>query len=36
MQKVTDFCGGTEEEMLRTNFVLVYEIMDEIIDYGYP
>jgi len=22
--------------MLRTNFVLIYEIIDEIIDYGYP
>jgi AP-4 complex subunit mu-1 len=31
-----DFCGGIEEELLRTNFVLIYELMDEIIDFGYP
>jgi AP-4 complex subunit mu-1 len=33
---VQDFCGGIDEELLRTNFVLIYEMMDEIIDFGFP
>ena len=36
LQRIHDFCGGIDEELLRTNFVLVYELMDEIIDFGYP
>jgi hypothetical protein len=28
---INDFCGGLEEEVLRTNFILVYELIDEII-----
>ena len=25
-----------EEESIRDNFVLIYELMDEIMDFGYP
>ena len=28
---IHDFCGGLEEELLRTNFILVYELIDELI-----
>jgi hypothetical protein len=28
---IHDFCGGLDEELLRTNFILVYELIDEII-----
>ena len=31
-----DYCGLLSEEAVRKNFVLVYELLDEIIDYGYP
>jgi AP-4 complex subunit mu-1 len=34
--RINDFCGGLNEENLRTNFVLIYELIDEIIDYGHP
>lgn len=30
-----DYCGILSEESIRTNFVLIYELLDEIIDYGY-
>lgn len=30
-----DFCGQITEEMIRLNFILIYEIIDEVIDYGY-
>lgn len=33
---IKDFCGVLTEEGIRKNFVLVYEIIDEMIDYGYP
>jgi len=36
INRIHDFCGGIDEELLRTNFVLVYELIDEIIDFGYP
>lgn len=36
VNRIHDFCGGIDEELLRTNFVLIYELMDEIIDYGFP
>lgn len=26
---IHDFCGGLEEELMRTNFILVYELIDE-------
>lgn len=28
---IYDFCGGLEEDLLRTNFILVYELIDEIL-----
>ena len=31
-----DFCGVLSEESMRRNFVLIYELIDEIIDNGYP
>lgn len=31
-----DYCGVVNEESIRKNFVLIYEIIDEIIDYGHP
>jgi len=31
-----DYCGVLTEESIRKNFILVYELLDEIIDYGYP
>ena len=33
---IKDFCGVLTEESIRKNFVLVYEIIDEMIDFGYP
>ncbi|KAK1443784.1 clathrin adaptor [Babesia gibsoni] len=30
-----DFCGILSEESLRRNFVLAYEILDEMLDFGY-
>ncbi|XP_053992085.1 AP-2 complex subunit mu-like [Hylaeus volcanicus] len=33
---IKDFCGVLSEEALRQNFILAYEIIDEIIDCGYP
>ncbi|CAG8503098.1 487_t:CDS:2 [Paraglomus brasilianum] len=32
---IKDFCGGLSEEMVRLNAGLVYEILDEVLDYGY-
>lgn len=31
-----DFCGILSEESLRRNFILIYELLDEMIDFGYP
>jgi len=31
-----DYLGILSEESIRTNFILVYELLDEIIDFGYP
>ena len=31
-----DYCGLLSEDAVRKNFVLVYELLDEVIDYGYP
>jgi len=33
---IKDYCGVLTEEAIRKNFMLVYELMDEIIDFGYP
>ena len=30
-----DYCGIINEESIRKNFVLIYEIIDEVIDYGH-
>jgi AP-4 complex subunit mu-1 len=32
----TDYCGTLSEEALRKNFILCYELLDEMIDFGYP
>lgn len=31
-----DYCGVLTEESIRKNFTLIYELLDEMIDYGYP
>ncbi|XP_065184237.1 uncharacterized protein LOC135814959 [Sycon ciliatum] len=31
-----DYCGVLNEEAIRLNFVLVYELLDEVLDFGYP
>eukprot|EP00698_Gefionella_okellyi_P006877 TRINITY_DN165_c0_g1_i1.p1 TRINITY_DN165_c0_g1~~TRINITY_DN165_c0_g1_i1.p1 ORF type:complete len:453 (-),score=88.58 TRINITY_DN165_c0_g1_i1:32-1390(-) len=31
-----DFCGLLNEEAIRRNFVLIYELLDELLDFGYP
>ena len=31
-----DYCGVLNEESICTNFTLVYEIIDEMLDFGYP
>ena len=31
-----DFCGALDEESIRSNFSLIYEVLDEILDFGYP
>lgn len=33
---VKDYCGVLTEESVRQNFVLLYELLDEIVDYGVP
>jgi AP-1 complex subunit mu len=33
---MTDYFGVLEEESIRDNFVLIYELLDETIDFGYP
>lgn len=35
-QLIKDYCGNLSEETIRRNIVLIYEILDEIIDYGFP
>jgi len=34
--RAQDYCGMLSEDGIRKNFVLVYELLDEIIDYGFP
>jgi len=29
--RINDFCGSLDEDTLRTNFVLIYELIDEMI-----
>ncbi len=31
-----DYCGVLTEESIRKNFVLIYELLEEMIDFGYP
>ena len=33
---IKDFCGVLSEEAIRKNFVLIYEVIDEMLDFGYP
>jgi len=33
---VKDYCGVVNEEAVRYNFALIYEILDEVLDFGYP
>eukprot|EP01016_Furgasonia_blochmanni_P041689 TRINITY_DN5449_c0_g1_i3.p1 TRINITY_DN5449_c0_g1~~TRINITY_DN5449_c0_g1_i3.p1 ORF type:complete len:360 (-),score=147.39 TRINITY_DN5449_c0_g1_i3:79-1158(-) len=33
---IKDCCGVVTEESIRKNFVLVYELLDEMIDFGHP
>lgn len=28
---IHDFCGGLEEDIMRKNFILIYELIDEMI-----
>lgn len=36
MKVIKDHCGILSEESIRKNFVLIYEIIDEMIDFGIP
>jgi AP-4 complex subunit mu-1 len=31
-----DYCGILSEESIRKNFILIYELLDEIMDFGFP
>ena len=31
-----DYCGVLSEEAVRKNFILIYELLDEMMDFGYP
>jgi hypothetical protein len=31
-----DYCGCLSEDAIRKNFPLIYELLDEVIDYGTP
>uniref|UniRef100_A0A3P8WY45 AP-4 complex subunit mu-1 n=2 Tax=Cynoglossus semilaevis TaxID=244447 RepID=A0A3P8WY45_CYNSE len=32
---VTDYCGSLSEKSVQMNFALIYELLDEVVDYGY-
>lgn len=36
MRVFKDYCGLITEEAIRRNFTLIYELLDELMDYGYP
>ena len=36
MQVFTEYFKELEEESIRDNFVIIYELMDELMDFGYP
>jgi len=31
-----DYCGVLNEDVIRKNFILLYELLDEMLDFGYP
>ena len=31
-----EYFGELEEESIRDNFVITYELLDEVMDFGYP
>jgi len=33
---LTEYFKELEEESIRDNFVIVYELLDEMMDFGYP
>ena len=35
-QVFKDYFGKLDEESIRDNFVIIYELMDETMDFGYP
>ena len=35
-QVFRDYCGVLSEEAIRKNFVLIYELLDEMFDFGFP
>ncbi len=32
---IKDFCGSVSEDAIRSNFILIYELLNEIVDFGY-
>jgi AP-2 complex subunit mu-1 len=36
VQVLEQYFGSITEESVKNNFVLIYELLDEILDYGYP
>lgn len=36
IKRIHDFVGSLNEEQLWLHFTMVYELIDEIIDFGYP
>ncbi|XP_056141057.1 AP-4 complex subunit mu-1 isoform X2 [Lampris incognitus] len=32
---IKDYCGSLSEKSMRMNFALIYELLDEVVDYGY-
>ena len=33
---ITDLCGVLNEDAIRKNFMMIYEILDEMVDFGVP
>jgi AP-1 complex subunit mu len=36
IQVFVDYFTELEEESIRDNFVIIYELLDEVMDFGYP
>lgn len=36
LQLLLDYFKELEEESIRDNFIVVYELLDELVDFGYP